>query len=327
MAPRAHFPTGPTPSEVRLLGRVLLIVGAVSLTTALFPFSSTAPVEVAASAGAVALLLGAALLRRAERTPAWITHAVLVLATLAMSGCVAVSTTPAGTAVTATSFIWVALYTASVHEMPAVIGHLMLIATALPPGLLLAGAQSPGQTWFFLMATTTGVALVLNSKTRQLRSDATLDALTGALSRRAFGEVAGIAAAAAARTGEPVSLALVDLDKFKQINDEGGHAAGDEVLVRLAQAWRSSLRRGDALGRLGGDEFALLLRNTTAAQAETLLERLRHEDQPCDWSSGVAQWERDPYASWLARADSALYEQKVARSTLRVLSARPARHL
>ncbi|MDT0166329.1 GGDEF domain-containing protein [Actinotalea sp. AC32] len=313
MRPRASTAPGPGPAEVRLLGRVLLIVGAVSLTTALFPFSPTAPVEVAATAGSAAALLGAWLLRRPDRTPAWVVHVILLVATAAMGVCVAVSTTPAGIAVTAVSFVWVALYTASVHGLQAVVGHLVVVAVALALGLLVAGAQSPAQTWFFLMATTTGVAVVLNDKTRRLRAEATVDPLTGVLSRRAFGEVAAMVTATAARTGEPLVLALLDLDDFKRVNDEGGHAAGDDVLVRLTSGWRSTLRRGDALGRLGGDEFAVLLRNTTADQAEVLLERLRRDDEPCGWSSGIAQWDRDPYDAWVARADSALYASKVMR--------------
>lgn len=313
MPTRAQIPMGPGPAEVRLLGRVLLIVGVVSVTTAVFPFSATAPVEVGASLGAFALCLGTALLRWAERAPGWAVHAVLGTATVAMSACVAVSTTPAGIAVTAVSFVWVALYTASVHELPAVVAHLVGVAAGLALGLVVAGAQAPAQTWFFLMATITGVAIVLNDKTRRLRAEATLDPLTGVLSRRAFREVASMVTASAARTGEPLVLALLDLDDFKRVNDEGGHAAGDDVLVRLTSGWRRELRRGDALGRLGGDEFAVLLRNTTADQASALLGRLRRVDDPCSWSSGVAEWDREPYEAWVARADGALYERKVTR--------------
>jgi diguanylate cyclase (GGDEF)-like protein len=84
----------------------------------------------------------------------------------------------------------------------------------------------------------------------------------------------------------------MDLDDFKRINDEGGHAAGDEVLVDLVAAVQGALRVEDAIGRIGGDEFALLLPGLDESGAHTVFDRLRTlSDAP--WTYGVAQWREE----------------------------------
>jgi diguanylate cyclase (GGDEF)-like protein len=105
----------------------------------------------------------------------------------------------------------------------------------------------------------------------ELRDAAMHDGLTGALNRRAFAEAVDAAVAQAQRTGELVGVLYLDLDRFKSINDNLGHAAGDEVLVEVVRRIRDTLRAGDNCGRLGGDEFGLLLR---ALADESDLERI-----------------------------------------------------
>lgn len=103
---------------------------------------------------------------------------------------------------------------------------------------------------------------------------ATIDALTGALTRRAFMETAERAVELAARHGRPLSLLMLDADHFKRINDAYGHHGGDEVLVKLSELARHSLRSTDAYGRLGGEEFAILLPETARKEACEVAERL-----------------------------------------------------
>jgi diguanylate cyclase (GGDEF)-like protein len=81
--------------------------------------------------------------------------------------------------------------------------------------------------------------------------------------------------ALARRYDRALTVALLDLDDFKLVNDRDGHAAGDRVLVDLATAWTAVLRRSDVLGRHGGDEFILLMPDTTASGARTVLGRLQ----------------------------------------------------
>lgn len=180
--------------------------------------------------------------------------------------------------------------------------------------------------WFGL-----GMALLINTqvafllvlrlvlKLRQLTRE---DPLTGALNRRAF-EAALQRAHQHWRRGTPQALVILDMDHFKQLNDELGHPAGDAALALLVRQMRPLVREVDALARLGGEEFALLLHDTDTVGAALVAERLRqmlHELQwawqgrpwPLSASFGVAQWEpgdANPDAV-LARADAALYEAK-----------------
>jgi diguanylate cyclase (GGDEF)-like protein len=101
------------------------------------------------------------------------------------------------------------------------------------------------------------------------------DALTGLRNRRGFLAAAEATLTGAARNGERASVVMLDLDRFKAINDSYGHAAGDAVLRATAEVLQSMLRGGDLAGRLGGEEFALLLPGASAEVAAGAAERLR----------------------------------------------------
>ena len=100
------------------------------------------------------------------------------------------------------------------------------------------------------------------------------------------------AIAHAARTGQPLSACICDIDQFKTINDTHGHAAGDEILASFGKLVRDGIRKGDIAGRLGGDEFCIVLPNTGGERAGPLMERLRE------------RWERLEYHSPEGRAFS-----------------------
>ena len=140
------------------------------------------------------------------------------------------------------------------------------------------------------------------------------DALTGLPNRRRWDEVAAAEVARAARTGAPLTFALLDLDRFKQFNDTRGHLAGDELLREFATAASAELREVDTLARWGGEEFVLALPGCDAAGAAAVADRIRAavpRGQSC--TVGVAQWVpgRSP-AEVLAAADAALYRGKQA---------------
>jgi diguanylate cyclase (GGDEF)-like protein/PAS domain S-box-containing protein len=151
----------------------------------------------------------------------------------------------------------------------------------------------------------------------RLRELATVDALTGAVNRRRFFELGDEEIARADRYGGALSLAMIDADHFKRINDTFGHAAGDEALVHIASTLRAGLRRSDTVGRYGGEELALLLPATELAGARLLVDALRAavasspREVRVTVSAGVV--ERTPgesLASMLRRADAALYRAK-----------------
>lgn len=138
------------------------------------------------------------------------------------------------------------------------------------------------------------------------------DALTGLPNRRAWDEELRRELARADRYEYRVSLAIVDLDRFKRFNDTRGHQAGDDLLCEAAQAWRLTLRVTDLIARIGGEEFAVLLPHCPPTDATTVIERMRAvtpQDQTC--SAGVAVWDGSETGEALTeRADSALYEAK-----------------
>jgi diguanylate cyclase (GGDEF)-like protein len=103
------------------------------------------------------------------------------------------------------------------------------------------------------------------------------DELTGLNNRRAFFNDGEQVLCQAKRYAHPFSLIMMDVDNFKHVNDTHGHAAGDDVLVTIANILRNQAREADVLGRLGGEEFALILPETTLPDAVAMAERLRIE--------------------------------------------------
>ncbi len=102
------------------------------------------------------------------------------------------------------------------------------------------------------------------------------DSLTGLLNTRSMQNVAEQARVQAAKSGQPISIAFLDLDGFKGVNDLHGHVVGDNVLTAFGEVIRSSIRKTDIAGRVGGDEFALILPNTDLFAAAAVLQRIRH---------------------------------------------------
>jgi len=113
------------------------------------------------------------------------------------------------------------------------------------------------------------------SAASDLQRIANTDALTGLANRRAFFEALEAEAELSERTDAPLWVTILDIDRFKAINDNYGHPAGDEVLRAVAAIIRQALRGGDLVGRIGGEEFGVLMPKTTRAQAEMVAERLR----------------------------------------------------
>lgn len=153
---------------------------------------------------------------------------------------------------------------------------------------------------------------------------ARFDELTGALNRRTIMSALDDEIARASRSATPCSVALIDLDHFKRINDQFGHPTGDEALRTFAITVFANIRSVDKLGRYGGEEFLLILPETTPDEARRMLDRLRAIIAALDWaticsgmtvtmSSGVTSVRGGEAADVaLARADAALYRAKAA---------------
>lgn len=158
----------------------------------------------------------------------------------------------------------------------------------------------------------------LEAANRKLQALSLTDELTGLWNRRAFDQRLTEELARTRRTREPLTLAMVDLDNFKQINDTWGHPFGDTVLQRMADLMASSKRTEDIAVRYGGEEFALLLPLADEAGARMVCERLLSNMRDTDWghraitaSVGLATIRGDfSREELLRRADHALYEAK-----------------
>jgi diguanylate cyclase (GGDEF)-like protein len=167
---------------------------------------------------------------------------------------------------------------------------------------------------------------------RELERLATVDSLTGLFNRRAWLVKANTTMAVSARYGHPVAVVMIDLDHFKQINDDRGHDAGDRALQFVAAALRSSVRVGDVVGRYGGEEFCVLMNHADEAAANAFDRRLREQLTQAamaelgfalNYSAGIAMRSTplDTVDALLKRADATLYRAK-AQGRARTLDAR-----
>jgi diguanylate cyclase len=150
------------------------------------------------------------------------------------------------------------------------------------------------------------------------------DQLTGALNRRGMDEAFTRELARATRASAPLSLALLDVDHFKRLNDSLGHQAGDLALAHLARVLKKLLRPTDVLARYGGEEFLILLPNTQAAEGQLVMQRVQreltkeyflHDNQKVliTFSAGVAQMQAGEARDGLiSRADAAMYQAKAS---------------
>lgn len=153
------------------------------------------------------------------------------------------------------------------------------------------------------------------------------DALTGLYNRRSMEQLLQREVAMAERYQHPLSLVMIDLDLFKEVNDAHGHAAGDHLLRSFADCVRITLRKTDLAFRYGGDEFVVVLPQTPISQAQQVVNKLRQAFAAVDFSSAIAHLERQPtlsigvversvaynltsLQSLLSAADQALYDAK-----------------
>lgn len=167
------------------------------------------------------------------------------------------------------------------------------------------------------------MGVVLYKLQHKLSEAATHDALTGLPNRRAADDFMAQEALRAQRQGTPLSALMVDVDFFKKVNDQHGHAAGDHVLQTLARLLQERIRATDLASRWGGEEFLVLLPDTPPTGALKLAEQLRQAVQstPFVWqqktvpvtiSIGAATWSSGPFHAnaLIAQADGALYQAK-----------------
>jgi len=227
-------------------------------------------------------------------------------------------------------YLWVVFYAAYYLRRRGLALQVLLIAVSYGVTLILV---DPGpiatSRWLTVIGLVTGGAVVVRLLTEhveqlvaELDMAASTDRLTGLANRRALEADFRREAARAARTGDSTAIVLIDLNRFKDINDVYGHAAGDAALVGIAERMRRVLRSTDVAARIGGDEFLLLLPTADTAAATAVALRLTESaatrddgSMPVGLSFGVAACENgiENLDGLMRRADQALYAAKRAR--------------
>lgn len=217
--------------------------------------------------------------------------------------------------------LWAALRGRRLELAVAVVG---VGAVYLAPEILVGPPHYPaGNTraglLFTMIAATLGLLVIqlvkrVETLVGELTELAHTDSLTGLLNRRAWCSVLERELRRAHRTGLNLTVAVLDLDEFKEYNDTHGHMAADRLLKSASAAWQSQLRGTDVLARWGGDEFTLLLAGCDQTGAAAVLERMQEACPEAAFCAGCAQaGAGDTPDALLKAADDALYATKRAR--------------
>jgi len=207
-------------------------------------------------------------------------------------------------------YVWAALYAFYFYEPGQALLQVMLIAFAC--GLVGRFGSVLGVEMLMLVGTVIIVGRWTQQSIRRVQSLARTDPLTGVPNRRAWEEELHRGISRRNRDGEPLCVAMLDLDHFKIFNDEQGHQAGDRILQTVVTSWLSVLRGGDVLARYGGEEFTVLLTGCKLDVAHGIVERLRElVPRGLTCSAGIAEWDGlESDVALMERCDAALYEAK-----------------
>lgn len=305
------------PAPVWAISLIYGVGGAMCLFAATFPISKTTPVTLATVLGIVFLIGSAALARfGAELSPRAL-PIVALAGTVGNSVLVANCTTAYGAALNSFAYLWIGIYAGQFFELRTARFQAGALVVASGIALWLCGLPGTFTAWTLVAGSSVLATEALARVNKRLRTQLITDPLTGLLNRAGFVTASEHVRAIADRGALPVSIAVIDLDEFKQVNDLQGHAAGDELLVELGRGWRRELRGTEVLARFGGDEFALTLAGADLSGAGDVLHRLRLASST-DWSAGVVEWRRgESLDRAMARADEDLYRAKADAREMR----------
>ena len=250
-----------------------------------------------------------------ERMPYWALH-------VGAAAALALVTTAAAVGASsqidfAVFYIWVVVYAALFFSPVATVAYAGAVGVIYAVLLGIGPAvNNPQAAWLVIFGGETVAGAVVLGLVSVLRSDARKDPLTGLANRRSWDERLEEEIERTRRAGTALSVAMIDLDNFKAVNDRQGHDAGDLLLQELSAAWQGVVRGGgDFLARLGGDEFGLLVPGSDASGARRLANRLVEvAPEGVAYSIGVATWDGEETAgNLLRRADQTMYREKLGR--------------
>lgn len=328
---RSESSQSATPATMGRVAGLLFLVGSVTTVVAiLFPHSPRADVDAFWALAVFTALFAVVLLATCERLPAWPYQAVMVVGSLIVSLAIYFNGERLGghAADNEVLYLWIALYAGYFFTRAQMAVQLLVIASCYAATLLLIHPGQVGFTRWFITVGMVSVAGCLVHVLR-LRNDelvgelfaaARSDRLTGLLNRQGFEERFELELERARRTGQPVALVLADIDNFKELNDSGGHPAGDAALSAVGEIARRLTRQVDTMARIGGDEFAAVLPETYLQGAYDLASRLRSavaeietgRNEPVTMSFGIALCPTNGKTrdALVKAADRALYRAK-----------------
>ncbi len=314
LAPRV---TAGRPPVAWALALLFLFKGLVCLATVAFPLSASEPTKLVAGAGATGIVAACGVWLLAERIPLIGFELLAAIGVLVTSALVAQARSHGGMMITAFAYPWTAIYAAHFFPRRTVNALGLLISLCFGAGLLASDLSHVAIYWVIVTSTLWSICIVLGNLSDRLRRELNTDHLTGLLNRSGFIAAALRERALADRIAAPLSIAVIDLDDFKQTNDHAGHAAGDTLLARVAGSWRERMRPSDILARHGGDEFVLALPRTSEVEAALAVARLCDREDPVRWSVGISEWlPGEELEEVLARADDRLYEAKLCKQPI-----------
>jgi diguanylate cyclase (GGDEF)-like protein len=293
-------------------GLLYIAGGIVTLIAFSFPHQPGVHAGFVRAIALIAIASGAAIFWQGHRVPRWGYHLLLVAGNALIVAAVYESGGGVASVACTTLFVFVAVDVFFFFAWPWAMLHLAITIAACVGSLASVDALDTGEA-IITPGVLIAVSLVVGRLVRAA-DDAEVDPLTGLLNRRGVDRVLTEALDRAASSGTVLSLAILDIDHFKLVNDTGGHISGDRLLRSIANSWRALSREHEVLGRYGGDEFALVLPESSLSEAAIPTERLRTSvpgGMTC--SAGIAAWEPgDTLPILLARADAALYDSKRA---------------
>src|SRR5580692_234472 len=303
------------PAIAWALALLFVFKGLICLASAAFPISASEPITLVGATGMLGIAAGSLVWLFATRISLLGFELLAAGGSLATSILIAHASTHGGMMLAAFAYPWTAIYAAHFFPRRAVNAQGLLISVGFGGGLLLSHLSHVAIYWVVVAVTIWSICILLGNLSESLRRQVGTDYLTGLLNRSGFLTAALRERALANRTGAQLTVAVIDLDDFKQINDHAGHAAGDRLLADLARSWRERMRPSDILARHGGDEFVLLLPCTGPSGADAAVKRLGSGNDPVSWSIGISEWlSGEDLDAPLARADKHLYEAKLATS-------------
>ncbi len=288
----------------------LLEIGAatVSLMTIVLAIYNQDILPIYAEISVLVLSLGVGTLLLRRFIQVWMLHTQLALGTILVSYVLYASHRTDPAVFAAVFFAWIVLYAFSFMPPRHALQHLILVligaAIAFGTG---SDITSPLGDWLFISGSAIVTAVFTLRLVTRLADASHTDQLTGLPNRRYVEDRIW-------PLNSTFGLALIDLDRFKELNDNEGHIAGDSALKRLANVWRKEIRACDTLARWGGDEFLLVMPNSTSTEVHSVLQRLFDASSPLSLSAGfTTATPETPLDELLKSCDEALYIAK-ARS-------------